>query len=258
MPFEIIDFHCHPFICEKERIGAYVNTVNMRTEDFFDHMAENGVSVCCGSVIGRKTNHFEDIHNFNLHAIELRDKYHGRYVPGFHIHPEFLEESIKEVDFAIENKVKLIGELVPYHHCWDDYSSDGFMEIMSYVNGKNLVVNMHISSVEDLEQMEKPISVYKDINFVLAHPGYGDRLEKHIELLNKYENTYLDLSGSGIELYGATKKLVESTDYKRLLFGTDFPVTPVGAWKYAVMNERISDNAKECIFSKNARTLLGI
>ena len=258
MSFEVIDFHCHPFICDYERIGAYVDTVDMNTEGFFSHMKENGVTLCAGSVIGRKTSSFEDIHNFNLHALKIREEYPGRYIPGFHIQPHYIEESVKEIDFAIENNVKLIGELVPYHHGWEDYSSSEFMEIMSYINGKNLLVNMHISSREDLEQMEKPISAYKDINFILAHPGYGDRLEKHIELLNKYENTYLDLSGSGIELFGATKKIVESTDYKRLLFGTDFPVTPVGAWKYAVMNEYISDNAKECIFSKNARTLLGI
>lgn len=258
MSFKIIDFHCHPFLCDNERIGAYVDTVNMTTEDFFAHMEECGVSICCGSVIGKKTNRFEDLHNFNLHALKLREKYPDSYIPGFHIHPDFVAESIKEIDFAIENGVKLIGELVPYHHGWNDYSSNGFMEIMSYINGKHLVVNMHISSVEDLEQMEKPIATFKDINFVMAHPGYGDRLEKHIEILNKYENAYLDLSGSGIELFGATKKIVESTDYKRLLFGTDFPVTSVGAWKYAVMNERISDNAKEHIMGKNAKRILSL
>ncbi len=258
MTFDVIDFHCHPFVCNYERIGGYVDTVNMTTEDFFKHMEENGVSFCVGSVIGRKTNSFEDIHNFNLHALKLRQKYHGKYIPGFHIHPFYIEKSIKEIDFAIENNVKLIGELVPYHHGWEDYSSPEFMEVMSYINGKNLIVNMHISSKEDLEQMEKPIAAYKDIKFVLAHPGYGDRLNKHIEILNKYENTYLDLSGSGIELYGAVKRIVESTDFKRLLFGTDFPVTAVGTWKSAVLNEKISEDAKEHILSKNARRLLNL
>ncbi len=258
MSFEVIDFHCHPFLCDSERIGAYVDTVNMTTEDFFEHMRESGVSVCLGSVISRKTNRFDDIHNFNLHALELRNKYVGRYIPGFHIHPGFVEESIKEIDFALENNVQMIGELVPYHHGWEDYSSAQFMEIMDYVNGKSLIVNMHISSVTDLEQMEKPIAAFKDINFVLAHPGYGDRLQKHIELLNKYENTYLDLSGSGIELYGALKKIVEATDYRRLLFGTDFPVTAVKTFISTVLSEKLSDNVKEHILAKNAKELLGI
>lgn len=258
MSFEVIDFHCHPFMCDSERIGAYVDTVNMKTEDFFEHMEENGVSVCCGSVIGRRTEKFEDIHKFNLHALGLRNRYPSRYIPGFHIHPGFVEKSIKEIDFALENNVKIIGELVPYHHGWEDYSSVQFMGIMDYVNGKSLIVNMHISSVTDLEQMEKPISAYKDTVFVLAHPGYGDRLQKHIELLNKYENAYLDLSGSGIELYGALKKIVEATDYRRLLFGTDFPVTSVKTCVSTVLSEKLSDNVKEHILAKNAKELLGI
>lgn len=258
MPFEVIDFHCHPFLCDSERIGAYVDTVNMTTEDFFDHMEESGVSVCCGSIIGRRTENFEDIHKFNLHALELRNRYPGRYIPGFHIHPGFVEQSIEEIQFALKNKVKMIGELVPYHHGWEDYSSVQFMEIMDYVNGRKLLVNMHISSVSDLEQIEKPIAAYKDIKFVLAHPGYGERIQKHIEILNKYENTYLDLSGSGIELYGALKKIVEATDYKRLLFGTDFPVTAVKTWVSTVLSEKIPDGVKEHILNINAKRILNI
>lgn len=258
MSFEIIDFHCHPFLYNSERMDAYVDNVNMATEDFFYHMKESGVSVCCGSVIGRKTNHFDDIHLLNIHALELRNRYRDRYIPGFHIHPDFLEESVREIDFAIENNVRLIGELVPYHHGWGDYSSVNFMEIMDYVNGRNLIVNTHISSVTDLEQMEKPISAYKDISFVLAHPGYRDRLNKHIEVLNKYENTYLDLSGSGIELYGALKKLVDATDYRRLLFGTDFPVTSVKTCISTVLSEKIPDSVKEHILNINAKRILNI
>lgn len=258
MPFEIIDFHCHPFTLESERIGLYTNDVNLSTEDFFKHMENNGVSVCVGSVIGRKTNRFEDLHEFNLHALLLRDKYRGKYIPGFHIHPDYVEESIKEIDFAVAHGVKLIGELVPYHHEWDDYSNPGFMEILEYLNGKNLTVSIHIGNPEEIEQLEKPISTFKDTTFVLAHPGYGERFQKHIEILNKYENTYLDLSGGGINSYGAVYKLVKETDYKRLVFGTDFPVTGVGTYVGAVLCENISDTAKEHIFSLNAKRILGI
>ena len=36
MSFDIIDFHTHPFIEKSERIGAYVQSVDMSTQDFFD------------------------------------------------------------------------------------------------------------------------------------------------------------------------------------------------------------------------------
>ena len=258
MSFKIIDFHCHPFLCDDERIGGYVNLVNLSTEEFFNHMSFCGVSICSGSVIGKKTNRFEDLHNFNLHALKLREKYPDRYIPGFHIHPDFVEESIKEVDFAIENGVKLIGELVPYHHGWQDYSSTGFMKILDYINSKKLIVSMHIGEVAEIEQLEKAIALYKDTTFVLAHPGYGERIEKHIEILQKYPNAYLDLSGSGIDLFGTVKKLTESTDYKKILFGSDFPVTTPGAWISAVMGENITDDAKRHILGINAERIFTV
>ena len=258
MDFEVIDFHTHPFIEKHNRIGMYVDTVDMTTEDFFEHMEKSGVSVCCGSVIGGKMSGFESLHKLNLDALKLRDMYKGRYIPGFHVHPDYVEESIREVEFAIENGVRLIGELVPYHHNWEDYSSDGFMEIMDFLSGKNMIVNVHIGSPEDLCRIEKVIDKYKDVTFVLAHPGYGERFNKHIEINKKYENTYLDISGSGIECYGTVKKLVGSIGYERILFGTDFPVTAVRTYVSAVLSEKISDAAKEHILSKNAKKLLGI
>ena len=258
MDFDVIDFHCHPFIEDYERIGAYVPAVDMKTSEFFEHMDDAGVSVCCGSVIGGTISGFGDIHRLNLHALELRNRYPGRYIPGIHIHPGYVEESIREIDFALANGVKMIGELVPYHHGWDGFDSQQFMEIMEYANGKNLLVNVHISSASDLVQMEKSIASCKDLTFVLAHPGNGERFEKHLELLNRYENVYLDLSGSGIDLYGALTKIVSCAGYEHLLFGSDFPVTSVRTCIASVLSEKLPDTVKEHILSGNARKLLGL
>ena len=256
--FDVIDFHCHPFLSDAERIGAYVPDIDMKTADFFEHMDEAGVSVCCGSVIGTVVSSFDDLHRLNLHALELRDRYPGRYIPGFHIHPGYVEESVREIDFALQNGVKMIGELVPYHHGWERFDSPQFMEIMEYNNEKHLPVNVHISDAADLVQLERSIASYKNISFVLAHPGYGERFEKHIELLNRYENTWLDLSGSGIELYGALTRIVSRAGHEHLLFGSDFPVTSVKTCIASVLSEKLPEHVKEQILSKNARKLLGL
>ena len=255
--FEIIDFHTHPFLEKNERIGAYVPCVDMCTQDFFDEMEKSGVSLALGSVIGTKINCFEDLHRLNLHALELRDTYKGKYIPGIHIHPDYVKESIEEIEFALKNDVKLIGELVPYHHGWDRFDSDGFLEIIDRINGTGLIVNLHINDREDLCQLEKAVETYKDITFVMAHPGHGERFSKHLEILGKYENVYMDLSGSGIDTYGAVKKIVDTVGYEHLLFGTDFPVTAFGTYIAAVLSEKISDKAKEHIFSLNAKRILG-
>ena len=131
------------------------------------------------------------------------------------------------------------------------------MEIIDRINGTGLIINLHINDKEELCQIEKAVKAYKDITFVLAHPGYGERLQKHLEMLSNYENVYMDLSGSGIEIYGALKKITDTVGYEHLLFGTDFPVTAFRTYIAAVMSERISDKAKEHIFSLNAKRVLG-
>lgn len=257
MSFEVIDFHTHPFLEKNERIGAYVSSVDLCTQDFFEDMEKSGVTLALGSVIGPKVNCFEDLHRLNLHALKLRDEYGGKYIPGIHVHPGYVKESLQEVEFAIKNNVKMIGELVPYHHGWEDYSQKEFLEILDFVNTAGMLVNLHISEAEELCQIEKAVKMYKNITFVLAHPGYGDRLQKHLEMLGKYENVYMDLSGSGIELYGALKKITDTVGYDRLLFGTDYPVTAFGTYISAVLSERISDIAKEHILGLNAKRILG-
>ncbi len=257
MSFEVIDFHTHPFLEKNERIGAYVSSVDLCTQDFFEDMEKSGVTLALGSVIGPKVNCFEDLHRLNLHALKLRDEYSGKYIPGIHVHPGYVKESLQEVEFAIKNNVKMIGELVPYHHGWEDYSQKEFLEILDFVNTAGMLVNLHISEAEELCQIEKAVKMYKNITFVLAHPGYGDRLQKHLEMLGKYENVYMDLSGSGIELYGALKKITDTVGYDRLLFGTDYPVTAFGTYISAVLSERISDIAKEHILGLNAKRILG-
>ena len=236
MEFEVIDFHTHPFVEKYERIGAYVDTVNMCTQDFFDEMEKAGVSLACGSVIGGKAESFADIHLLNLHALEVRDSYPGRYIPGFHVHPGYIKESVDEIEFAVNNKIKMIGELVPYHHGWDDYSSDAFMEIADCLSSTDMILNLHIGSAEDLCRVEKAISRYKNVIFVLAHPGYG----------------------SGIELYGALKRIIDLAGYERILFGTDFPVTAFKTYISAVLSENITDTAKEHILCLNAKRVLKI
>lgn len=258
MKFEVTDFHTHPFLCESERIGAYTKTVNMTPEDFLVHMNESGVGVFCGSVLGKRTKSFEDIRTLNRHALKIREKYGERYIPGIHVHPSFTEESMREIDFAAENGIMMIGETVPYHHNWENYSDKGFEEILEYANGKIPIVSVHTGSAEDVERLEKLISLFKDITFVSAHPGYGERLSKHIEILKKYDNAYLDISGGGIELYGALRNIVERTDSKRLLFGTDFPVTSVKTCIATVLSEKLPDSVTEDIFSLNAKRILNI
>lgn len=258
MSFEIIDFHTHPFLRDCERLGAYTDVLNMKTKDFFEDMEKAKVSVCAGSVVASGVKAFSDIHTLNVHALSIKEHYKGKYVPGFHIHPNYVEESIAEIEFAEKNGVRLIGELVGYHHGWSGYASSGFVRLAEILNEKKMIICLHIESPKELDEAEKVISANKDVIFVLAHPGYGERLTRHLEINKKYENSYMDLSGGGIELYGCLQKIVNTVGYERLLYGSDFPVFSMQKHIAAVLSEKISDTAKEYVFSKNAKRLLNI
>ena len=166
------------------------------------------------------------------------------------MHPDYVEESCKEIDYAVENGVKLIGELVPYAHGWSDYSCPGFSEILDYLEGKDMVVSLHTM---DQEQMEQMALAHKNITFVFAHPGEGAKVGKHIEIMKKCDNVYLDLSGTGLVRYGILRKFVKEVGAERILFGTDYPICNLKMYIAGVLGEKITEDEKELILSKNAK-----
>ena len=118
MSFEIIDFHIHPFIKEENNLNIYKDAMDFSHLQIGDDLLRAGISTFCGSVIkGGDT--CSAIYESNRDALRLREIYGEKYIPGFHVNPNFVEESIKEIDFANENGIKLIGELDIYksHTC---------------------------------------------------------------------------------------------------------------------------------------------
>lgn len=252
---DIIDFHTHPLLCDEENICHYKEVVNITWQTVAEDMDAAGVSCFCGSVINRRYSDFDDILILNRHALKLRELYQGRYIPGIHIHPDYVEQSCTEIDFAYNQGVRLIGEIVPSIHGWSDYSRKGFAEILDYIKTKNMVVSLH---TVDLEQMSVMASEHKDINFVFAHPGEKPTAMRHLDIMKKHDNVFLDISGTGIFRYGLLKKMVDTIGEERILFGSDYPCCNLQMYVGGVLGDKISDSAKEHIFSKNAKRLLGM
>lgn len=247
--FEIIDFHVHPFLCDEENLCFYKNTVNC---DILRDMKEEGVSLFCGSVINGRGDDFERIKRANALAFEMREAFGEFYVPGIHINPNFIKESIEEAELYLKKGTKLIGELVPYYHGWD-YDNRNLFEIFDALG--ECTVSLHTM---DLCQMEKLAKEFKDITFVFAHPGDSPVLKEHIEIMKRQENVYLDLSGTGLFRYGMLKKLCCEVGAERVLFGTDYPICNLKMYIAGVLGEKISDREKELIFSGNAKRILDL
>ncbi len=250
---EIIDFHIHPFYNGDSNVCFYDNTVNS-SEDIKADLQRAGISRCCGSVIKRmEVKSFEDIRALNDEAIMLRDKMDDFYIPGIHIHPDFVRESLAELERMKNKGIKLVGELVPYMMGWQDYYDENMDRLYGAIDELNMVVSLHTINEETIDEA---VARFSHITFVAAHPGDKAQFLRHIERIKKYKNYYLDLSGTGIFRYGLIAYGVKEVGSERLLFGTDYPICNPSMYVNAVLFEKLSEQDYDNIFADNARRIL--
>lgn len=258
MNFEIIDFHTHPFASAATNICSYPESDNMTIESTYALFQKLGVSKICGSVISRGLsdfpNYWEKIKYHNDLALNLKETYNDFYVPGFHIHPDYIDESISEIQRMHQSGVNLIGELVPYMDGWNNYSSDAFSTLLDEAGKHNMIVSFHSQGEDEMDQM---VQTHKDVIFVAAHPGEYPSFMRHIERMKMSENYYLDLSGYGMFRYGMLRKAIDSFGIDRILFGSDYPTCHPGMYLGGVLFDNlVTDTEKEKIFFENAKKLL--
>lgn len=254
--FEIIDFHIHPFTNDANNICSHTPHCNMSVDGTRKTFENLGVSRVCGSVLSadRGENVWERIRKDNDIALWLRDHYDGFYIPGFHVHPDYLEESIAEIHRMHALGVNLIGELCPYFHGWRDYSCENFSKILDEAEKYGMVVSFH-SMGED--EMDKMVQSHPNVTFVAAHPGEYKYFMRHMERMKMSENYYLDLSGYGIFRHGMLRHAVDEFGAGRFLFGSDYPTcNPAMYIGGVLLDELITDEEKEMIFSENAKRIL--
>ena len=258
--FEIIDFHTHPFTAANENISSYGNEFSFSDTEIEEYVRDFGISRFAGSVVDTtfKTKEgfdFLGVRRLNDTALALRDKFSGVYIPGIHIHPGFVEESVSEIERCGKLGVRLIGEIVPHLFRWGSYADVGLDEILDAAAHYGMVFNFHTMAHDTVEGM---IKAHPDVTFVAAHPGERKIIEFHVELMRKYENYCLDISGTGIFRWQMLRYLVDTVGSERIIFGSDYPTCNPGVYIGGVLGERISDKDKENIFSKNAKRILGL
>lgn len=248
----VIDFHVHPFRDRAHCLNFYPERAGFSMEDMVSEVKSAGITHICGSVLNRENiQSFHQVHALNLEALALGQRLGRFYTPGFHVHPKWIRESCQEAEEMYRAGVRLLGELVPYMHGWEAEEAP-LMEILEAVP-RGILCSYHTPT--DLP-MELVIAAYPEITFVAAHPGDRDRVETHIALMRRYDNLYLDLSGTGLFRLGLVKHLVEQVGAERILFGSDYPICNPKMYVQAVLFENISSADKEKILFGNANRLL--
>lgn len=264
--FEIIDFHVHPYANDEQNVVYYKRDCNMQVETTLKVMDDLGVSKFCGRPLApslsqnsSREEKIQRLYKINDTALQLKEIYGDRYIPGFNVTPRLVKESCAEIERMHRNGFRLIGELTPYLDGWVDLqSSKEFYEILEFAKTYDMVVSIH-DEVAYADDIDKLLQENRGIRFVIAHPNAFSKLERNIARLRRNDNVYIDLSGNGIFYNGVTRKLIDEVGADRILFGSDYPICSLGAFAGSVVFDPfLSDLEKEKILSLNVKKLLNI
>lgn len=257
--YEIIDAHIHP-----ASLYQYLENNNYPGETpddvFVNVLKSTGISRAAGSVICRYPKEeftWEKVHNFNLKALEGRDRTDGFLIPGICVHPWFVKESLEEIDYMYHKEnVRFIGELVAYMMHYTSYAQEAMMPMWDLANQLGMVVNLHLSTLDDVRVILKN---FPDLKLVIAHPtADAAEYEARMRLVAQYPNAALDISGSGPNTWGMLRRGINWAGKEKLLFGTDFPIRNPGMYVAGVLYERLTDDENAAIFAGNFKRLMGM
>ena len=265
MNYEIIDFHTHPFLTADMNICSHKEYCDMSWENTVTYMKEIGVSKICGSVIYADgpvkdsfCNNWEQIRHCNDAMLTLKERYGDFYVPGFHVHPDYVRESCDEIERMHQLGINLVGELVPYMHGWSDLSCKAFDEILDVATGYHMVISIHSPDSEtELDQMDEMVKKHPKTVFVAAHPGGSKSFPRHMYRMGLSDNYYLDLSGIGIFRHGLLRHGIDEYGAERFLYGSDYPTCNAPMFIGGVLlDPLLTEKERKMIFAENAKKLL--
>lgn len=266
--FTIMDFHTHPFLYPESNICRYKTHCAMTAQGILPDLQAAGISRFCGSVIRKgedvarragvepgDLSWWDVVHACNEEMLELREALGAAYVPGMMVHPDYVRESTAEMERLYAQGVRLVGELVPYSHGWEDYACPGFSKILDAAQDLGMVVSIHSMGDDAMDAMAK---AHPGCKIVFAHPGEAEAVERHMKRLKGSENFYLDLSGTGLFRHGVLRALIDEVGVEKILFGTDYPICNPYMYVGGVgLDPLLSKGEKEAVFSGNVRRLFG-
>lgn len=256
MSTAIIDFHAHLFLRPENNFCGYKSAWSIDAAQIKEYLNALGISTICGSVVAHAGS-WEETAELNEQALEIKRFYGGFYIPGFHIHPDFVSQSIAEVERMAALGITLVGELVPYMHGWK-MNHPGLLPILEAAEHYRMVVNFHSTNVDD-EVMDPLLARFPKLTFVAAHPGEKESFLRHLGRMERFGNYFLDLSGRGLGRMGMLRYGIDRVGKERFLFGTDFPICPPAMYIGAVEGDPfLTREEKNAVFFENAQRILKV
>ena len=249
--YGIIDAHMHPYLKSHRNFPF---DIPQDYDAFFAEQRRAGIALSCGAFnIYNDGSDFSVIRECNERVLALHRARTQEFLPGVNIHPFFPEESCQEVQKFYDMGFRWVGEIASYVMGYKKYCSPGMFQIIELIRDRDMVLNFHPSTPEDLEEMARNFPTLK---IVLAHPGFPDNMV-NFHLAEKYSNINFDISGSGLTRWGMLKKGMELIGPERFLFGTDFPVINSGMYVAGALFDHLPPAWQKMLFRENFLRILG-
>jgi hypothetical protein len=260
MPEKIIDAHTHYSNVQAFYGAADSSGVDYTHEGYVKEQTENNItaSVCMGLVETQKwafpdhsspTPMYPDLdadkglpiglniclginpHTLNEDSLKKirqaisQDRESECRIVGFKIYAGYYHFMIHDPIYSPIYKIAAEHNLSVAIHTGDTYSEVGLLEYSHAVAADRLAVS------------------FRDTKFLLCHMG-EPRIMDAVEVADKNRNVYLDISGlqagdakhiQGAEqreklMHHYTQGLQYLNKYEKVLFGTDWPLVPMGAY----------------------------
>jgi hypothetical protein len=253
--FEIFDchLHCPPEAGEKWQWYKVTHTF----DDFVAYLDKTGVG---RGIINSQRSYDPQPSEFiagNREVARLVEKYQGRFLGACIVNPQFIEESLRELETCRKELGFIwVGELCNYMIPFD-YRIREFDMLVDQVKKLNMILALHTEG----EEIHYIADRFPDATIAFAH--FGDDREwetifKRIDTVAKNSNFYLDTSGYGHDRVGVLEYAVEKIGPDRILFGSDFSINDPGTVIARIRNAFITDEQKRKILSGNLVSLINI
>jgi predicted TIM-barrel fold metal-dependent hydrolase len=248
----IFDAHLHIPSDNGENFQWSLVTHNMR--DFVAYLdkcrVKRGV---ISSSWSNKAKTPEDYRQGNREVAKYTERYKGRFRGSCVITPFRIDEALREIEECHQQLGFLwLGEFCNYMTGYK-YDTPEWTAVMKLATKLNLVTQIHTNT----QEMRYLAESFPDTTIVFPHLGGNrDDIFARIAIIARHRNTYIDLSGSGIERVGILERAVTEIGADRVLYGSDFTINEPSAVIARVQNAFLTRDDREKILFRNVERLL--
>jgi len=194
----------------------------------------------------------------NEYVSKSQKKYPDRIIGFCWLNPKFVDKAIRDLKRCIRELGLKGVKLGPRYDGYfaNDPRIDPFYEEVSKLKIP-IIYHCGPTGVNSIVSICNVADKFPELKIIIGHMGvWWEQLTEAGWLLKKYENVYLETSGSLSHIM--IEKAVELVGPERVMFGTDTPYIEYELEKRRVEIAKLTDDEKRMIMGENACRLLGI